>query len=69
MNWQEAIANESTAVKKNLDEILRTIEKLDKEFPSIKEERERRSVGDNHLLSLMEDYSTHTTGIYIYYYK
>ena len=63
MDWNKAIAMESTAVKKNLDQILRTIAKLDNEFPSIKEERERRSEGDNLLLSLIEDYSTHTTGI------
>ena len=66
MYWQEAVAEESTAVKNNLDEILRTIARLDSEYPSIKEERKRRSTGDDLLLSLMEDYNDHITGIETY---
>lgn len=56
-------------MKQNLDDILKTIAKLDNEFPSIKEERERRSIGDDLLLSLMEDYNAHKTGIDVHRFK
>ena len=47
-------ATESEAVKKNLEAILFTIRRLDGEFPALKAERDRRSVGDQKLLGCMD---------------
>ena len=61
-DWVEAMKNESEAAKDNLKEILKTIARLDNEYNDMKEERERRMVGDDLLLSLMDDYDQFKTG-------
>ena len=41
-------------MKKNLEDLLFTIRRLDGEFPALKAERDRRSVGDQKLLDCMD---------------
>ena len=61
--WQDIVSKESDDVKNNFIDLYGIIEKLDQEFLSMKDERKRRSNGDESLLSLMKNYNDHKTGM------
>ena len=65
--WHGLTKRETGTVRHNLDEILRTIEKLDREFPTLKQERKRIAPGDEILLKLMDDYGVFKSGNYYPY--